>query len=807
VPRRISHLTAPLAVLLLVLWPGTTPAGARDRFRPHVAAGLGLLPAAGSRDIAIGSNYPVVFHGGPVMSPPVTVHTVFWAPSGYSFEGSPGAGVPGYEALVQRFFSDAAADSGLRSNIFSTLNEYPGAASAGGYELRYDPAGDSIDDTDAYPRRSRRCASPDGIATCLTDDELSAELARVIARRDPGGAGLHDVWIVLLPPDVDECLDPGVCGSNAFAGYHSLAGTLVYAVVVDPLIELPPSAGADPEGNPDAESAIDTAAHELVESITDPQGTGWMDPNGYEVADKCENPELGTPLGYAPDGSPFNQLIDGDRWLIQTVWSNAAGGCLQRTSALLARVAAPTVRLRQFSPFVSGSVPDARTGTSVDLGLWRAGRLVAGARGRIRATGAWGPLALRTAGGGALRAVGDDRDVLVVRYGRGGPRPDVIETGSGGNPFTASGWTGWSDLDTGFAVRRRSVAVSPCFQVGVLRLSVGGAPAPPLVEHCNGESGVASVSSGALDSGTRVLLTSLDNRAVSPRNPAGALVALTIALGEPGARAAEGNDEVLLDPSGFPSCTADLRAQALTCSGLVAGERYRIARRRGRTVSSARPVRAGGGGTIRVVDLPGAPRLSGGDLVTLRNPAGRLLTVLHVAHLQVAIEGDRTVISGGRCQPGEYYGPPPRGQPTGPAVLEGGLAGRGRICPLDGSARGLPDGEIEQSDEFSGGLTRTEVPLISSTAPAQDAILYGSFRALAQSALRGAHGGLYARGAPISLFLGRAGSTRTVFRAANVDRPQGVFVPALPAGVYDARWVLRDANGDTRTLITTFVEE
>jgi hypothetical protein len=56
-------------------------------------------------------------------------------------------------------------------------------------------------------------------------------------------------------------------------------------------------ARADPQGNPDGELVADTAAHETNEAMTDPEGVGWMDPNAYEVADKCEfGPQRGTPL-------------------------------------------------------------------------------------------------------------------------------------------------------------------------------------------------------------------------------------------------------------------------------------------------------------------------------------------------------------------------------------------------------------------------------------------------------------------------------------------------------------------------------
>ena len=37
------------------------------------------------------SGIPVAYHGGPVMRN-VTIHTVFWAPAGYHFDGAPARG-------------------------------------------------------------------------------------------------------------------------------------------------------------------------------------------------------------------------------------------------------------------------------------------------------------------------------------------------------------------------------------------------------------------------------------------------------------------------------------------------------------------------------------------------------------------------------------------------------------------------------------------------------------------------------------------------------------------------------------------
>jgi hypothetical protein len=154
---------------------------------------MGLVPAAGAPDLATGVSQPVVYHGGPVMRPPVTVHTVFWAPPGFAFSGSPGPGVLGYEPLVKQFFADAARASGSASNVFSVLGQYPDLAGAGGYAIDYAAAADSIDDADPYPPKSKQCASPYGTAVCITDVEVGRELDRVISAHDPSGRGLHDL--------------------------------------------------------------------------------------------------------------------------------------------------------------------------------------------------------------------------------------------------------------------------------------------------------------------------------------------------------------------------------------------------------------------------------------------------------------------------------------------------------------------------------------------------------------------------------------------------------------------------------------
>jgi len=742
----------------------------------------------------------------------VTIHTIFWAPGGYSFEGPPSPGVLGYEPLVQRFFTDIAHDSGLLTDIYSVLRQYGDGGGPGTYSISYSAAADSIQDSDSYPRVGRQCASPQGIATCVTDLELQQEIDHAIQTSDPSARGLRNLWFVFLPPNVDTCITPGSCGSNAYGGYHSSSdlghGVTIYAVIPDALIEETVPPGADPEGNPDAESAIDAAAHETMEAMTNPQGDAWMDSNGNEVADKCEfGPEVGTPLGYAPDGSPYNQLIDGDPWLIQEMWSNANGGCVQRSTAATSALPPAQVHLTQFSPSVSGSIGVAKADVSVTVSLQRARAFVARVRTATRPDGSWGPVSLKSLTRARVEAVGDDRDKIFVDYGAGGPKNDTILTGDGGNAFTEAGWTGWFDLDHGFDVASgfgaAGVLIGPCSQTGVLQLTINGTATQSPTDLCGTETDVSIVDTGPIAPGAVLRFQSEDNRAVTPANPGGALVSLAVSLGEANSVSATANDEVPFVLSGFPTCSANLRSQRVTCTGLVPGTSYKLIRARGHATVTAK---ADGDGATPAVAFPGAKGIVGGDVLTLRNAAHRTLTRLHVADLRVNIIGTQTVIASGSCEAGNYYGPAPASPPINAAVGAPGIAGQGKICPPDGNAKGLPAADIAQTDDLSGGETFTQVPELAFTSPTDGGTVYGAFVALAGAAIPTPQHAVVSSGAAVAVTITSGTRGPVVFHAANVNTAQGTSVPALAPGAYTAKWVLTDANGDTRTILTRFVE-
>jgi hypothetical protein len=139
--------------------------------------------------------------------------------------------------------------------------------------------------------------------------------------KDPNG-----VYFVLTSKDVNETT--GFC--TQYCGWHwygSVAGANIkYAFVGNP--DRCPSACAmqttSPNGNAGADGMASIIAHELEESVTDPNGNAWYDRRGAENADKCAWTFGST--SSASDGSKSNVTLAGKPYLIQQNWVNAAGG-------------------------------------------------------------------------------------------------------------------------------------------------------------------------------------------------------------------------------------------------------------------------------------------------------------------------------------------------------------------------------------------------------------------------------------------------------------------------------------------------
>ncbi|MEA2334838.1 MAG: hypothetical protein QOG40_1328 [Solirubrobacteraceae bacterium] len=354
--RRIV-LAAVLATAVLAVG-----AGGASAVILHLSSGkpVSYQPLRGAQAPSQGllATANLLYHGGPVMTSN-TNYTFYWAPS-----GSP-AYPANYQSGVNQYFEDLAHDSGGDQNVESVATQYAnGSAEAVAYDSHFAGA---IVDTNPYPKNGCKQAT-----ICLTDAQLQAELKSYVTAHGLPRDLAHE-YFMLTPPGVENCFEASGAECSAasntptYCAYHgsfaSVGGVIVYSS--DPYVTGVSGCddGEHPNNNPSDGAIEGGLSHEHNESTTDPELNAWYGPEGNENGDKCRtfaaSSEFGTPLGTAPDGSRYNQLINGRDYWYQQEWSNEGSICKQRMAVAIPQV----TKLVPKAGLAAGGTSVAITGT------------------------------------------------------------------------------------------------------------------------------------------------------------------------------------------------------------------------------------------------------------------------------------------------------------------------------------------------------------------------------------------------------------------------------------------------------------
>jgi hypothetical protein len=203
------------------------------------------------------------------------------------------------------------------------------------------------------------------LGTSLSDTNILTLVSNAINSGQLGTAGAADpngLYMVLTAPGVKETSGflTQYCGWHDWSTFN---GTPIQFAFVGNAAgpSLSSCNGqlqntASPNGDPGADAMVSVMAHELEETATDPQGTGWYDGSGNENGDKCAW-NFGTT--YSANGALANMTLGNansgvKNYLIQQNWLNAQGG-----KCALSYSTTP-----DFSVSVSGSQTIAPGGTS-----------------------------------------------------------------------------------------------------------------------------------------------------------------------------------------------------------------------------------------------------------------------------------------------------------------------------------------------------------------------------------------------------------------------------------------------------------
>jgi hypothetical protein len=231
------------------------------------------------------------YHGGPVMTGPTHLYLIWYG----SWDGNSATGI----------LTDLAGSLGA-SPYFAINSSY--------MQMDFKTVSTDVtyagEITDAYSRGKR-----------LTD----ADVRRVVAKALSSGSLPTDengIYLVLTSADVIE--SSGF--TKTYCGWHSHAQLsktdIKFAFIGDPTTQGLSVCSAQltgPNGNPGADAMASVFAHEVVETVTDPDADAWYDSSGNENADKCA--WTFGPDTYMVNGSKANISLGTRYYFIQQNWN------------------------------------------------------------------------------------------------------------------------------------------------------------------------------------------------------------------------------------------------------------------------------------------------------------------------------------------------------------------------------------------------------------------------------------------------------------------------------------------------------
>lgn len=259
----------------------------------------------------------MTYNGGPVQQHPV-VYLVFWGPWWYSSTNPTGGGGALETELYQFFHGIGQAGDSWST----TLTQYKDNSGTGP-QFGAGVWGDSAVDSGSIP------------PAAATNAQIAAE---AVAWADHWKvAGDVNAQIVVVSPSGD---DPGGGFPQNYCAWHDQTSDPQGKFVAYTNLPYLPDAG-QACGSASVSGASIVAGHEFAETVTDPgaearsgavlgawyDGPGSANPDGEEVADKCQWYELGNVT--LPDGI----------YSMQRLWSNASSYCVLAHRPTVSRLA------------------------------------------------------------------------------------------------------------------------------------------------------------------------------------------------------------------------------------------------------------------------------------------------------------------------------------------------------------------------------------------------------------------------------------------------------------------------------------
>jgi hypothetical protein len=263
---------------------------------------------------------PLNYNGGSVMVNP-TIYAIFWDPPRLQSGGGTGMSTD-YLPILKRMLKDYPSHS-LDNNNTQYFQTIGGVTT---YIHNTGTWGGAFVDTSAYPASA--CADALTPGNCLTNGQLQHEVKRVMTLKG-WTAGINHLFLLFTSAGEGSCIDSSstACAYTSYCAYHGVGTPIIYTnQPYGDLFHCQAPGVPSPNSDAVADAVASIAAHETTEAITDPiPPSGWVTALGNEIGDLCAY-NYGA---LAWDSGNANEMWNGDFYVLQQMFDNHVGGCVQ----------------------------------------------------------------------------------------------------------------------------------------------------------------------------------------------------------------------------------------------------------------------------------------------------------------------------------------------------------------------------------------------------------------------------------------------------------------------------------------------
>jgi hypothetical protein len=268
----------------------------------------GLAPTAGSTAQV---TPKITYHSpGPVMTNLTNIALVWYG----NWNQNNGSDTPGGQAIIRNLIYGLSLDNSYVKLTTSPSQSYkvPKLSSASPVEFFL---------TETTPNCGSTSCGYYPFGNSLTDAQIKSVVQNAINIK-PSIATTNTIYLVLTSSDVDA--SSGFC--SRYCGWHTYSSTFTSLTSVTPIkyafignaarcLSGCAAQSRSPNGNAGVDGMASVIAHELEETVTDPQLNAWFDSRGAENADKCAW-TFGSTM-QLPDGSYYNVTLGTTNFLLQ----------------------------------------------------------------------------------------------------------------------------------------------------------------------------------------------------------------------------------------------------------------------------------------------------------------------------------------------------------------------------------------------------------------------------------------------------------------------------------------------------------